>query len=184
MALLAEGILKLHWDQTIPVNLAHIVKSMGVALKLHDGLRSSACLRISHNNRAYLLLSRSLLNMYQRYAVAHALGHVALHHLRPGMQRDIHVSRDFRVDFTQAHNLEANEFALRLLMPDAALRYAVEHMRANTMEELEHVFAAPAVLLQQRLMDLDLSLPRSASHAVHHRRQRKHTAAIQDITSA
>ena len=57
---------------------------------------------------------------------------------------------------------EANDFALRLLMPEAALRYALEGMHARDVEELAHVFAVPGLFIKQRLIDLGLPLPRPA----------------------
>lgn len=161
MALLAEGILKLHWDQTIPVNVAHIVKQMGVRLQLQADLPCSARLSLSRKNQAHIALSQQLPHMLQRYVVAHALAHVALHHLRPGMCQTIHISPDFRLDFNQRHMAEANDFALCLLMPDAALRYAVQTMQARNEEELAHVFAVPALFVKQRLAELGLALPRA-----------------------
>lgn len=180
MAFLAEGILKQHWDQTVPVNVAHIVKSMGVRLQLQDGLACSATLTVALNNQAHIALSRNLLNVYQRYVVAHALGHIALHHLRPGMQCDIHVGHDFRLDLSSKQRLEANDFALRLLMPEAAVRYAVEHMQAQDESELEHVFATPALLVRQRMVDLGLHL--STSRTTHQRpRFQQHQQPIEDV---
>ena len=162
MAFLAEGILKLHWDQTVPVNVAHIVKQMGVRLQLQPDLPASAVLTIAANNRAHIALQQQLPHVHQRYVVAHALAHVALHHLRPGMRKLIHIGEDFRLDFGQRHMTEANDFALRLLMPEAALRYALEGMHARDVEELAHVFAVPGLFIKQRLIDLGLPLPRPA----------------------
>jgi hypothetical protein len=176
MALLAEGILKLHWDQTVPVNIPHIVKSMGVRLSLEDSVPCSARLSITAGNQAQLQLSRQLPHLHQRYVVAHALAHVALHHLRPGMQRELHLSEDFRLDFGVPHNLEANDFALRLLMPEPALRYAVEQMQARSMGELEHVFAVPALFIKQRLSDLGMELPRAQPRA-----RRSTRPPVQDV---
>ena len=181
MALLAEGILKQHWDQSIPVNLAHILKSMGVRLQMHDALDCSARLCMDSDNRATVQLSRQLLNMHQRYAVAHALAHIALHHLRPGMQRALYVGRDFRVDVASPSALEANDFALRLLMPEAAVRYAVSHMRAQCAAELEHVFAVPTLLVQQRLSDLGLQLPADAAAPARRRLRWAQQQPIQDV---
>lgn len=160
MALLAEGILKLHWDQTVPVNVAHIVKKMGVRLLLEPGLEACALLRISASNQAQIRLSQSLPHVHQRYVVAHALAHVALHHLRPGMAQAIHISQDFRLDFTQRHMTEANDFALRLLMPEPALQYAIHTMQARDVEELAHAFAVPALFVKQRMAELQLVLAR------------------------
>ena len=165
MALLAEGILNLHWDQTIPVNVAHIVKQMGVRLQLLPHIPCSATLTIQPDNQALITLNQRLPTMHQRYVVAHALAHVALHHLRPGMSKTIHISPDFRLDFSQRHMAEANDFALRLLMPEPALRYAIDAMQARDWDELSHVFAVPPLFVKQRLSDLELGLhlARSAS---------------------
>lgn len=159
MALLAEGILKLHWNQVVPVNVAHIVKQMGVRLHIAPNTPYSARLSITPTNQACISLNQSLPHVHQRYVVAHALAHVALHHLRPGMTQSIHISEDFRLDFTQRHMAEANDFALRLLMPEPALRYALEAMQARDLEELSHVFAVPTLFVKQRLIELDLPLP-------------------------
>ncbi|MBQ0131746.1 MAG: ImmA/IrrE family metallo-endopeptidase [Comamonas sp.] len=160
MALLAEGILKLHWDQTVPVNVAHIVKAMGVRLLLEPDLAPCALLSISASNQAQIRLSQSLAHLHQRYVVAHALGHVALHHLRPGMEREIDISADFRLDFSQRHMAEANDFALRLLMPEAALHYAVNTMQARDAQEVAHVFAVDALFVKQRMAELGLAFAR------------------------
>lgn len=162
MALLAEGILKLHWNQTIPVNVAHIVKNMGVRLQLHPHITCSANLKIHTNNQALITLNQRLPNVHQRYVVAHALAHVALHHLRPGMSQTIHISPDFRLDFTQRHTAEANDFALRLLMPEPALHFAIDAMQARDIHELSHVFAVPPLFVKQRLSDLGLHFSRTS----------------------
>ena len=161
MALLAEGILKLHWDQTIPVNVAHIVKQMGVRLQLQPDLATSAVLSIDTHNQAHIALQATLPSVHQRYVVAHALAHVALHHLRPGMRQAIHITEDFRLDFGLRRTAEANEFALQLLLPEAALHYAVQTMQARDWEELAHVFAVPPLFIKQRMADLQLTLPRA-----------------------
>ena len=176
MALLAEGILKLHWDQTVPVNVAHILKQMGVRLQLQNNLAYSALLSISSDNQAHIVLSQQLPTVHQRYVVAHALAHVALHHLRPGMSQVIHISEDFRLDFNQRHMQEANDFALRLLMPEPALRYAIEDMQARDENEIADVFAVPSLFVKQRLSELGLALSRTPS--------RRHRSFTIDLNEA
>lgn len=167
MALLAEGILKLHWDQTVPVNVAHILKQMGVRLQLQNNLAYSALLSISSDNQPRIVLNQQLPNVHQRYVVAHALAHVALHHLRPGREQPIHIGSDFRLDFSQHHTAEANDFALRLLMPEPALRFAVEDMQARNENEIASVFAVPPLFVKQRLSELGLALSRAPSRRRH-----------------
>lgn len=166
MALLAEGILKTHWDQTIPVNLARIAKSMGVTIRLQSTVDCAALLEFQADLRWRITLPQHDSTMHQRYAVAHALAHVALHHLRPGMARRIEVSEDFRIDHAVRLNSEANDFALQLLIPQPALHYALHTMQARNHLELAHLFEVPELLIKQRMADLNLELRQPLAH--HH----------------
>lgn len=158
MALFAEGILKLHWDQTVPVNLAHLAKNMGIGVALSDTLAPCALIDISVDNKARITIGTRHSVMLQRYAVAQALGHRALHHLRPGQGRPIEVPDHFGVDHSQRQSSEAHQFALALLIPAAVLRYSVCEVRTGTLQELAHLFHVPPLLVKQRLADLDLRL--------------------------
>lgn len=164
MALFAEGILNLYWDQSVPVNLARIAKKMGIAIVLSDTLAECASLDISPHNLARITIGTRHPVIHQRYAVAQALGHRALHHLRPGTHRLIAVQDNFAVDHTQRNDSEANEFALGLLVPAPVLRYSVQAIGPRPqpevqLQELAHVFNVPPLLIKQRLADLDLRLP-------------------------
>ena len=158
MALFAEGILKLHWNQTVPVNLAHIAKGMGIVVALSKSLGPCASLHIGSDNKARITIGTQHPVVHQRYAVAQALGHRALHHLRPGSGRLIQVSDNFGVDHGQRLDSEANLFALALLIPAAVLRYSVRDVQMGTLQELAHLFQVPPILVKQRLADLDLRL--------------------------
>ena len=102
MALFAEGILKLHWDQSVPVNLARIAKKMGVAVALSDSLEACVCIDISAHNHARITIGTRHPLLRQRYGVAQALGHRALHHLRPGTGLVLHVPGDFKATTASA----------------------------------------------------------------------------------
>ncbi|MBX9936604.1 MAG: ImmA/IrrE family metallo-endopeptidase [Burkholderiaceae bacterium] len=160
MAMFAEGILKLHWDQSVPVNLARIARSMGVAVRLSDTLQACAQLDISLQNQAVITLGKEQSIVRQRYGVAHALGHVALHHLRPGHQRLIDVSDNFGVDAHQRSETEANQFALALLMPSDALRQRVQELRMADLDDLARLFEVSSILVKQRMADLSLHFNR------------------------
>lgn len=160
MAMFAEGILKTHWDRSVPVNLARIARAMGVTVALQPQLPSCALLEISARNQARVTIGAQQSTVRQRYGVAHAIGHVALHHLRPGMQRHIAVAEDFRADHSQRWDSEANDFALGLLLPEEALRQRVLTEGCTDLQELAAGFEVAPLLVKQRLADLDLQLPR------------------------
>ena len=159
MSLFAEGILNTHWDQSVPVNLAHIAKAMGIAVAVGDTGVACAVLEISRQRKARITINATHSFMRQRYGVAHAIGHVALHHLRPGMRHAIHVSESYHVDYEQRIEREANDFALRLLVPSEVLRFSVLQQHIHSAQELAHLFEVAPILIKQRLADLDLALP-------------------------
>ncbi|MDD2546033.1 MAG: ImmA/IrrE family metallo-endopeptidase [Burkholderiaceae bacterium] len=158
MALFAEGILKLHWDQSVPVNLARIAKGMGIVVVLSEDLEPCARLEISPQNKARLVIGKRQSSIRQRYGVAHAMGHLALHHLRPGGQRLIDVADNFGVDQDSRIDSEANQFALGLLMPSQVLEYCVRDMGMANLQELAELFDVAPILVKQRLADLDIRL--------------------------
>lgn len=160
MAMFAEGILKLHWDQSVPVNLARIARRMDIAVRLSDTLQACAQLDISAQNKACITIGKQQSVLRQRYGVAHAIGHVALHHLRPGHQRLIDVSDNFGVDADNRSETEANQFALALLMPAQALHQRVQELRMAQWEDLASLFEVPSILVKQRMADLNLHFNR------------------------
>jgi Zn-dependent peptidase ImmA (M78 family) len=161
MALLAEGILKTHWDQSVPVNLARIAKAMQLRVRLGDPGPACAVLEITAQRKAWVTIGQHHPLARQRYGVAHAIAHLALHHLRPGMQHAICVSDSYHADHQQRQNSEANDFALQLLLPEAVLRYTLAEQHAHSLQQLAHLFEVPETLVKQRLADLDLKLPKT-----------------------
>ena len=162
MTLLAQGLLKTHWDQSVPVNLARIAKAMQVAVAL-AALPAGSCARIeiSLQRQPRIVIDRQQPLERQRYGVAHALGHLALHHLRPGMQHTVRISDNYHIDTEQRMEREANDFALHLLIPEQVLRYSLEQGQACTPEALAHLFAVAPIVVKQRMADLSLHWPRS-----------------------
>ncbi|MBX9834828.1 MAG: ImmA/IrrE family metallo-endopeptidase [Burkholderiaceae bacterium] len=166
MALFAEGILKLHWDQSVPVNLARIAKKMGVTIALSHTLEPCICVDISASNHARITIGTRHPLLQQRYGVATALGHRALHHLRPGTGLLLHIPDDFRVDHSQRIHSEAHQFALALMIPAPVLAYSVCDMRVGDLQALAHLFHVPPSLVKQRLADLNLHLAQPLARQV------------------
>ncbi len=158
MTLLAEGVLNSYWDQSIPVNLAHIAKAMQVRVAL-AAVGACAQLELPRSGRPRITINPDDPLERQRYGVAHALGHVALHHLRPGMAHVVHVSESYHLNVEVRMDAEANDFALRLLLPEAALRDSLAQL--HHLEKLALLFQVAPVLIKQRMADLDLAWPRT-----------------------
>ena len=163
MALLAEGILKTYWDQSIPVNLARMAKQLTLVVEIGDPGEACAVVSISPQCKPSVTIGKTHSIRRQRYGVAHAIAHIALHHLRPGMRREIFVSRNYQVDHSQPQVSEANDFALRLLIPETVLRATLDGTQVYTLKELAQQFDVPTILIKQRLADLDLPVPKRLS---------------------
>lgn len=159
MVMFAEGVLKLHWDQSVPVDVAHIAQRMGMTVRHSSSLATCAQLQINAQNHPSLTLCQHHGPALQRYATAQALGHLALHHLRPGLERSIVVTEDFALDDPSRTEREAQQFALRLLIPEPVLRYCVQDMAMLDILELAHLFDVPAALMGWRLMDWPMPKP-------------------------
>lgn len=160
MAMFAEGVLKLHWDQSVPVNLARIARRMDIAIRLSDTLQACALLDISAQNKVRITIGKQQTVLRQRYGVAHAIGHVALHHLRPGHQRLIDVADNFGVDANNRQELEANQFALALLLPTQALAQLLQNSPMAQLEDVAQRFEVAPILVKQRMADLSLHFQR------------------------
>ena len=88
--------------------------------------RVCALVELAAKRKPRIVIDRQHPLERQRYGVAHALGHIALHHLRPGQTRAIEVSDSYHCNVQERIDNEANDFALRLLLPEAALRAQVQ----------------------------------------------------------
>lgn len=158
MALFAEGILNLYWDQSVPVNLARIAKKMGVIVALSETLPECACIDIGLDNKARVTIGTQQSIVRQRYGVAHALGHRSLDHLRPGTKRLIDVSDNFYANHQNRIDSEANQFALALLIPSQVLLDCVKEQQMSYLQDLATLFNVAPILVKQRLADLNLRL--------------------------
>ena len=63
------------------------------------------------------------------------------------------------MDYEQRIEREANDFALRLLVPSEVLKFSVLQQHIHSAQELAHLFEVAPILIKQRLADLDLALP-------------------------
>ena len=87
------------------------------------------------------------------------MGHLALHHLRPGTERDIVLSDNFALDPDSRIDTEANHFALGLLMPEQVVTYCLKDLALADLTALADLFEVAPQLVKQRLADLNLRLP-------------------------
>ena len=131
-----------YWDLKIPVDPALIAKKMGISAFYSDKLGKLSSFYDAVSKK--ILISEHESKTYQRFAVAHELGHAVLGH---GTIRG--KKRQYSLPKEQA----ANSFAAALLMPEIAVRTMVEQ-RGLGFKELCKTFDVSEEMMGRRLIDL------------------------------
>lgn len=109
--------------EVIPVPVNQIAQAGGIRLVRHAAEIQVCSILVGHPSTLAVNASHPVTR--QRFAIAHALGHFALHDIEK-----IKVDRAFSVSsltkdstgFTEIEEAEANIFACHLLMPPSSLR--------------------------------------------------------------
>ena len=94
--------------------------------------------------------------MRQRYAVAHALGHILLGHKLPesGVRED--TPQNFYKEVTDPTEIAANNVAGALLVPKMALVYFMDEGRVRSVKDLAALFGVSTTCVVHRLEQLEI----------------------------
>ena len=118
-----------------PVPVEQLAEHMGALVRYapFDGQMSGLLYRAEDGNRAVIGVNSRHPTVRQRFSIAHELGHLALH--EPAFQIDEHAFVSFRNSKSSSasdpHEIEANQFAAALLMPEALLRACLDQLEEN-----------------------------------------------------
>ena len=118
-----------------PVPVEQLAERMGARVRYapFDGQMSGLLHRSEDGNRAVIGVNSRHPTVRQRFSIAHELGHLALH--KPAFQIDQHAFVSFRNSKSSSasdpHEVEANQFAAALLMPEAFLRACLDQLGEN-----------------------------------------------------
>ena len=86
--------------------------------------------RSEDGNRAVIGVNSRHPTVRQRFSIAHELGHLVLH--KPAFQIDQHAFVSFRNSKSSSasdpHEIEANQFAAVLLIPEALLKVCLDQL--------------------------------------------------------
>lgn len=117
-----EDFISRHWDESIPVNLTVFADSMQIGI--HPVLEADYVALSEYDTRK-VWVNVHAPTLAKRFAVAHALGHFALGHLKAG---EIHADRKESYNDKRARYVDrqANRFALELLIPAAEIELLCE----------------------------------------------------------
>ena len=131
----AEQLLREAGIVAPPVPVEQLAEHMGALVRYapFDGQMSGLLHRSEDGNRALIGVNSRHPTVRQRFSIAHELGHLALH--EPAFQIDEHAFVSFRNSKSSSasdpHEIEANQFAAALLMPEALLRTCLDQLGEN-----------------------------------------------------
>lgn len=154
---------------TVPVDVEAIARDFGIDVRFQpfpeteSDLLSGCLVRTSEGQVIIGVNARHHSNR-QRFTIAHELGHFLLH---AGKVEPVHVDRVFyrgpgSSDGKDPIEIEANEFAAKLLMPAAQLERDAEDLEAlddeDTIRDLAGKYAVSVQAMTLRLAGLGLLL--------------------------
>lgn len=153
----ARKILETYWDGVIPVKPVALGQSLRVQVFkqiLDPGQSGLIMLDGDTKGRARIIINAEDDLIRQRFAISHMLGHLALGHLASGKAERVEPAKHFLLDELSKEEVEANHFALELLMPRDALEVAFRagHTRISSLAK---VFVVSEVAIVERLKTLN-----------------------------
>lgn len=151
----AKDVLDTHWDGMLPIQPKALAQDMGVRVFGVRGLDVSGMIEL-REGKPVITYNLSDVPVRQRFTIAHEIGHYALGHLGAGTTKFRDPASHFSSSTYKIEEREANRFAANLLMPAAALKFAIERRGMYAIEELAEMFGVSQVAMKYRLENLGL----------------------------
>jgi Zn-dependent peptidase ImmA (M78 family) len=151
-------------NPTLPIPVESIVAKKSVRLLPFDLGENISGILVIEKGEATIGYNKNEHRVRNRFTIAHELGHFILH-----KEKDLFVDKEFKVMFRGAINnnqnykeeMEANEFAANLLMPEKLLKEEVMKMDLDFTDEaaIKHLakkFDVSTTAMSFRIANLQL----------------------------
>ena len=150
---LAWELINQHWQLEVPINLEAIASGMGASVEKIPLGSISGKIDIDGQSPPKIFINSSEFGLRQRFTLAHEIGHLALQH---GTSfRD--PNTNFYTGVIDPKEVEANQFAAAILMPEPAVRYFIDEERITSTKRLADMFQVSDVALGFRLKNLKIT---------------------------
>lgn len=142
-----QNILETYWDAKIPIDPDFIAEKLGLSI-IKDDLSLKPGYLDVEKKEIYVNCEETTTR--QRFVIARELGHYCLGH-----NCSFYETSDARYRiFSEEQKEEANQFALDLLMPAAAVKAVMDGMGIRDVKRIREMFDVSAKVLQVRLLQL------------------------------
>jgi hypothetical protein len=152
----AQQLIDLHWSGHLPVKPDEIAARLGVAVRRCDPVEGRSVILRSAGGSVEILVADSAPAVRQRFAVAHALGHLVAGDLRGARQEIACRTPDFSSAAIGSER-RANSLALELMMPARILEFVITRQAILDDGDLAARFGVCAAALRCRLRVLGLA---------------------------
>jgi Zn-dependent peptidase ImmA (M78 family) len=134
----AKALREKHGITAVPVDVARLAELEGVQIDRTDFGHEVSGLLVKHGDRATIGVNARHAAGRQRFTIAHELGHFLLH-----SNRELFVDKDYVVHFRDENSstgcdpveVEANQFAAELIMPEVEVRQLFSEQRFDIDDE-------------------------------------------------
>lgn len=149
----AREILRLYWNLELPVNVGRIAELLKMKIEEKEGIPYSGCLKyVGQDKLPTIEVNANDADVRQRFTIAHEIGHHVLAHGEG--KRD--TVDEFSLRNTVPTEIEANQFAAELLMPESRIRSLVFDDGIKDIIRLALKAGVSQVAMQYRLKNLGL----------------------------
>jgi Zn-dependent peptidase ImmA (M78 family) len=162
--LIVNQLRKQYGITTVPVNLDKLTKRAGIAVKYENFDEVLSGFVYQKHGIKYIGVNSEHTNTRKRFTIAHELGHLFLHkNISVNYDQGVMLFRDSHAsDGTDLREIQANQFAAELLMPEDSVRDEVaklglrDLMDDEVIEELAEKYNVSSQAMAVRLSNLYL----------------------------
>ncbi|MFK4234914.1 ImmA/IrrE family metallo-endopeptidase [Pseudomonas guariconensis] len=156
----ASMVLNRYWDGHLPIDPIQLAVRAGATVIGDPDLEReglSGAFQFDENGRPLIRFNPYEQQTRQRFTIAHELGHMCLNHIVPGER----VLRDpkaaYSSGYEQPREMQANQFAAQLLMPEAVVRSLSRYgVNSRSIREMAQSFYVSEVAMGYRLQNLGI----------------------------
>ena len=147
----ANEVLKRYWDGRLPVNLHDIANQEYIRVVPIEDSSLSGCYDVQ-DNEPVIKFNIAEHPRRRRFTIAHELGHHFLNH-GPAMRDS---PENLAGQSQDPKEIEANNFAACLLMPESVVRRLIQTGEVRSITELANRFDVSEIAMQYRLRNLGI----------------------------
>lgn len=155
----ASMILNRFWDGHLPIDPIQLAVSAGATVIGDPELEREGLSGMFHydeSGRPVIRFNPFEQPTRQRFTIAHELGHMLLNHVVPGERALRDPKAAYSSGYDQPREMQANQFAAQLLMPEAVVRSMARYGVSGRLDNFADEFQVSTTAMGYRLKNLGI----------------------------